>query len=438
MGGEEPGEPCGAAAKEQAWEWPRLPPLEGVKSRKRAVLWVKHRDASGEQLALSLEGRAAVAGLSADETSEILRELSSIHAADRTEERAWHARGHEALEVAVLPAGGDCVDAEASLAEAAAAAPHALVVPASAALAWGRGALEAVRGFRGVLLVVEDQQVTPASAKLLQDLGVTARWQVEALGAEDKLAAPVLRALVSVPLPVVLEDDEVGKHRFLHDVQIRSPIEPEMYPEAPLLAELLTEQLAPLYDEEFGADLDNLGRSLLGYDMRLSLMVEQRPAGEAPELLGFVAYKVWGEPQPCVSVCAVGVPQRFRGCGYGRRLMAVAEDQAALCSAAVGRKDKGLVCLRSFPSSVRFYTRLGYEKTDEAEALPEGMAEDDDDGPCVPMVRRCGTPTLKSAPAHSAKPLDPWSPRRSRHLEDGPTWMPADKFALPPAAAAAA
>ena len=51
-----------------------------------------------------------------------------------------------------------------------------------------------------------------------------------------------------------------------------------------------------------------------------ALIVSER---ELPrlDLMGFVAYKTWGPPVPGVSVGAVGVAQKHRGKGYGRRLM---------------------------------------------------------------------------------------------------------------------
>jgi predicted GNAT family acetyltransferase len=139
----------------------------------------------------------------------------------------------------------------------------------------------------------------------------------------------------------------------------------------------------------------------------------------ALDLIGFLAYKTWGPPAPGVSIGAVGVSSKHRGKGYGRQLMKVAEDRAALLGieGALGFVP-GEVRLRSFASAVQFYERIGYERIEEDD-------DDDEDAPCVPMVRRCApfSPRTAQRMASLLSPKqDPWSPKRSRALEDGPTW----------------
>jgi len=155
-----------------------------------------------------------------------------------------------------------------------------------------------------------------------------------------------------------------------------------------------------------------------------------------------------GPPSPGVSIGAVGTGSKHRGKGYGRQLMQVAEN----CAALLGWHGPegfvpGEVRLRSLATAVRFYERLGYERVEPVEGnaaekkmpgcpdLEEAERQeapvDDDDAPCVPMVKRM-TPlsphvAASLAPCFSPK-QDPWCPSQSRALEDGPTWPPISDF----------
>merc|ERR1712129_166067 len=204
--------------------------------------------------------------------------------------------------------------------------------------------------------------------------------------------------------------------------------------------------------EEFGADLPNFRRTQQEFGLKLSLLVE-KVAGAAEDeptltLLGFLAYKAWGPPSPGVSIGAVGTSSKYRGKGYGRQLMQVAENCAALLG---GHGPDGCVPgevrLRSLATAVRFYERLGYERVDsmegnaaektpgcpDLEATRQEAPVDEDDAPCVPMVKRM-TPfsprtAASLAPCFSPRP-DPWCPKQSRALEDGPTWPPISEFTV--------
>merc|ERR1719443_2429664 len=154
--------------------------------------------------------------------------------------------------------------------------------------------------------------------------------------------------------------------------------------------------------------------------------------------------KKWGLPAPGVSVGAIGVTASHRGHGYGQQLMMVAQEQAILAAHAAG-SDVAEVRLRSLASAVGFYERLGFERFEEDPKAekgkdtgagtrnpscrdPEAMhARDceDEDAPCVPMVLRCAVSTPLIGPGAFPSPMaDPWSPKRSRAFEDGPTWPP--------------
>ncbi|CAE7360451.1 NEW1 [Symbiodinium sp. KB8] len=243
-----------------------------------------------------------------------------------------------------------------------------------------------------------------------------------------------------------LEDElhELKEELLLNDVMLQDPEDDDAYAISGL-GSVIDEQLAEILLEEFGADLKNFRQAQRDFNLKLSLLVEERP-GEDPalDLLGFVAYKTWGPPVPGVSVGAVGIADKHRGKGYGRQLMKVAEDRAALLGIATAEGFRpGEVRLRSLASAVRFYERLGYERVEEDEdeakhtpACPDPerhageVDEDDDDGPCVPMVRKCAPPSpptlMKMGPLVSPKQA-PWCPKLSRALEDGPTWPSLDQ-----------
>lgn len=190
----------------------------------------------------------------------------------------------------------------------------------------------------------------------------------------------------------------------------------------PGLVELLDEQLHPLLVEEFAGNNDNLRKTQEDYGMRLVLMVEQKiQAGEEQlRLLGFLAYKVWSDPRPSVSICAMAVPTCTRGCGYGRRLLEVAMEAAV----DVSTDGMGLLTLLSLPEAVGFYARVGFQRSD-GEALSTSEFESED-VPCLPMSFRCCHPVSSSTMlvegAFVAAAEEPWSLPLCKALEDGPTW----------------
>jgi len=408
--------------------WLPVPPLEGVKSKKRPVIWFYLKSGAGAEgkgvlpvRSLSLSGRAVFHSLSPQEAAALLDNLTNEGVAeDSVEMHQWMVHRHASLKVMVLPEADE--DPWSTI---AANMPHVLVVHASSFLKESSSFRTALVTFPGALLVIAEE-LTPDLEELLSELAISERW-------------PCPNVHCRRPSPPALEpfaEDHQGPI-FLHDVLVRGPSSPEHYPK-PWLPELMEDQLAPLYLDEFGADLGNLRQSQHGYGIKLTLMLKERVADEVPELLGFLAYKSWGGPMPCVSVCAVGVPSRFRGCGYGRALMQVAEAEAA----RVGEpRAPGVVRFRSLATAVGFYSRLGYHRTDEdaetegtQESVPTGSQDSDEDAPCVPMERFCA-PAGSAPPSAPRSPLQAWSPRRARHLEDGPTWLPADAFELPEAAA---
>jgi len=192
----------------------------------------------------------------------------------------------------------------------------------------------------------------------------------------------------------------------------------------PGLPELLDEQLEPLMVEEFAGNVRNLRATQEGYGMRLLLLLKQQETqadGEQqPQLLGFLAYKVWSEPRPSVSICAMAVPARERGHGYGRSLLEVAMEVAV----DVSKDGMGLLTLLSLPEAVGFYSRVGFLRTDGQELnVTECEAED---APCLPMRRSCSRRDsaleflLEGAVDDIAE--ESWSSSLCKALEDGPTW----------------
>ncbi|CAJ1377261.1 unnamed protein product [Effrenium voratum] len=296
----------------------------------------------------------------------------------------------------------------------------------------------------GVLHVEVLKEDARAHAKT-SDVREKARQHI--LQIEKKIAQHRTKPLSDKEL-WLLEDELHGlkEELLLNDVELQDPDLEDAYAISGL-GEVIDEQLAELLMEEFGADLKNFRRAQLDWNLKLSLLVEQHPGQEPTlDLLGFVAFKTWGLPQPGVSIGAVGVADKHRGKGYGRQLMKVAEDRAAVLGVDTPEGFRpGEVRLRSLASAVRFYERLGYQRREEETAMktpacpdPERAADADEDGPCVPMARKCAPPSprgaLKMGPLLS--PEQPaWCPAISRALEDGPTW-PTREQLLPESAAA--
>jgi GNAT superfamily N-acetyltransferase len=247
------------------------------------------------------------------------------------------------------------------------------------------------------------------------------------------------------------EELDALREVLLNDITVQNPDSAEEYPLSGL-KQVIDEQLSEILMEEFGADLPNFRRTQQEFGLKLSLLVE-KVAGAAEDeptltLLGFLAYKAWGPPSPGVSIGAVGTSSKYRGKGYGRQLMQVAENCAALLG---GHGPDGFVPgevrLRSLATAVRFYERLGYERVDsmegnaaektpgcpDLEATRQEAPVDEDDAPCVPMVKRMTPVSPRTAaslaPCFSPRP-DPWCPKQSRALEDGPTWPPISEFTV--------
>lgn len=260
---------------------------------------------------------------------------------------------------------------------------------------------------------------------------------IEAESAGEDSVAYTARHFVSKSEPPVL----------LHNVQVRGPQSPQMYPMSGL-DEVIDKDLCELLMDEFAGDLANFRKTQKEFKVKLSLLVEHRPADEDRPcvLLGFLAFKKWGLPSPGVSVGAVGVSARQRGKGYGQQLMDVAQEQAILAAQASGSL-VGEVRLRSLASAVGFYKRLGFEVIDEGsdnEAAartpscpdPEavaGVGFEAEDAPCVPMVLRCHLSSPGPKLPLKSPAAEPWTPNRSRAFEDGPTWPPMMDFSLPDA-----
>jgi GNAT superfamily N-acetyltransferase len=298
-----------------------------------------------------------------------------------------------------------------------AAAPHVLVVEAEVLSADVCGIFT---DFTGGLLVVETSQLA-FGKRCLCDLRINSRWRL----VEQK-------SLVCEPCKVLLEDV-----RFDEDEEAATS---EGTPLAGL-TDVMKEQFGPLYIEEFGlgslSPFGNLKRTQDGYGLRLSFLVTPaQDEDDVPELLGFLAYKSWGGRKPGVSIAATAVPDIHQRKGLGRLLMSVAQAKAA--AAGYGQEKPGCVFLRSLPTAVGFYLRIGARAFhhDGSEVLDVEAIDTDEDAPCVPMELECPPVDRPCWPAVDENTHEPWSPRRAAHLEDGPTWLPLESLlALPMAGA---
>mmetsp|Transcript_107153 Transcript_107153/g.303010 ORF Transcript_107153/g.303010 Transcript_107153/m.303010 type:complete len:469 (+) Transcript_107153:57-1463(+) len=425
--------PAGAACRSLApppelnLTWPPLRPLLGVKSKKRVVLKLALQGSAEGFAELTLSTRAALTGMAATEAVGLFEEVARLSKGQpeggnsKQSCAPWTLEAHEDLQLAHVSAFDTGTALEEQLASAVASAPHVLVVDAAVL---SEELWHTFGSFKGAVLMVTGEQADPQVDRHLYALGITTRWCLARSKHVSSVASESAGcSLISEPLEVCLHNVEIARSGTVtcegHSL--------------PGLGTLVQEQLGPLYLDEFGADLGNLGTAQHDYGLKLSLLVEPKPVGETPELLGFLAYKPWAAPRPGVSVAAVGVSGEHRGRGLGRKMMDVATAEAAaaggLCEAG------GRVYLRSLPTAVPFYVRLGYTPVLETGTASDGVPEltsleiaapalykdgaIDEDAPCVPMMSRA-----VSAGAHAQ--AEPWSPRRARHLEDGPTWLRRD------------
>lgn len=112
-------------------------------------------------------------------------------------------------------------------------------------------------------------------------------------------------------------------------------------------------------------------------------------------LLGFMIYNLRGRPSRSMGILRVAVPSKFRGAGYGKRLMQFAMSLAK----SLPREDCGSVVCSSLEESVAFYNRLGFQK-DNNEALQDTSEREEDLVPGqVWMKYKLGRPVPKSKTA---------------------------------------
>ncbi|CAJ1348703.1 unnamed protein product, partial [Effrenium voratum] len=312
----------------------------------------------------------------------------------------------------------------------------------------------------GVLHVEVLKEDARAHAKT-SDVREKARQHI--LQIEKKIAQHRTKPLSDKEL-WLLEDELHGlkEELLLNDVELQDPDLEDAYAISGL-GEVIDEQLAELLMAE-----------LLGFlrDQRAAPDSVWRGLEELPE--GSAGLELEAEfaggaaPRPGANVGPAGVCslqdmgaaaarcQHRRGGRGGQAprkgLWSAADEKVAEDRAAVLGVDTpegfrpGEVRLRSLASAVRFYERLGYQRREEETAMktpacpdPERPADaDSEDGPCVPMARKCAPPSprgaLKMGPLLS--PEQPaWCPAISRALEDGPTW-PTREQLLPESAAA--
>lgn len=172
----------------QLRELPRPPALLGVKSKRRPVLSLQSLMAdnflpeaqapsllpktaaamTGSTLLLGLAARASVAGLSAEEAAQLCAELAAPDAGD---EGLWSCWRYEGLKVKCLSAAP-----EEQLAKLAEDTPHVISLQLDL-LQTCVGAIQVLRDFKGILIVVESPSCVEAvNSGLLETLGITTRW----------------------------------------------------------------------------------------------------------------------------------------------------------------------------------------------------------------------------------------------------------------------
>lgn len=331
---------------------PAPPALEGVKSKRRAVLSLGLVAAPGlgdactlpataaatskQSLLLGLGARASVVGLTAEAAASLLRRLAGPEASDDGGRIGISV--HEGLRVATLagPAGE-------ALVAAAAAAPHVVCVDIRSVRSSG-GACAVLKNFKGALLVLEvldGEASSELDDTVLRALGVTSRW------------AFTCDSVQSLSVPDALETEMIA------DLKLRDLLQDPQ-------AAALVAAAQPVYDEHFH---ESLLEDVVGWEnSQVGFLVAKKPGGEL-EFCGLIVYKHWGAPLRSMSILRVVVPQKFRMQGFGRVLMRWAIGKAR----ELPRSQCTRITLCSMPDAIPFYERLQFTPIplDDMEPIPQ-------------------------------------------------------------------
>lgn len=369
-------DPTAAGKPAAAQPLPELPvpgALEGIKSRKRPVLTMGLRrpnPGTGDAqvgtftLQLCMASRVTLGHLARDEACELLAALAP---ADGECSKRWEVSRHAGLKVVAMSVEAPL---EEELRRAVAAGPHLLCVP----MEMIRSQLNLcaiLRKFKGAIVVVEDESASIDDPSIIGPLvlaGITERWcALDGGEVWQQAAAP------AVPATEIIGDITS------RDVETKESIA------------LLVEQVQPLYDEHFHADLREELSSWEG--ARLAFLVRARPKaadGEPQqEALGVIVYKFWEPPLRAMSIPRLVVLKKWRMLGCGRLLMRWAMDKAQQKPPRECTK----VTLCAMPEAIPFYERLKFapRKMEEEEASAEAEGSTLMPG-AVWMEYRCGKP----------------------------------------------
>jgi len=348
-----------------AWPVPRA--LEGVKSKKRAIVKVDGDASAGEAvlhaagLALTLESRVAAVGAAGRAAA------AWLGAADAPGGAVWTHRG-----LAVAHLGPHLAGAGAEVAEHFAAVSRALaarpqVVLLDEALGAGSAAWvgafrlllrqEGLQGFGGAVVVCCETE-TFATRRVCSE-----KWIVDA-GKVRREEAPtqslqIVEDAFGVGSAATAGEDGPGAGRGGGRRRGRQQAQddgPALLDEARELSEYIFEE--------------DLADCALQQGWTVTLLAEAQQDGTRA-LCGYLCYRMIPAPRAEMHIERLAVAQRTRGRGHARQLMQWALEEAArlppdVCSS--------LTC-SAFDKVVPFYARFGFE----VAPRPDAKAQDDEE-----------------------------------------------------------
>lgn len=342
-------------------QWPVPTPLEGIKSRTKAIFKSAELDLQVgaatfhvPSASISLESRIAAIGESGSALAAVLLgdlKVSSGKVTPHAKLSVVHLGPHLAGADALAP------QHSAAIMSALEERPQVVVLEEAVGTggeAWLRAFSEVLRSkalslFKGAVIVcVEDE--TFDIRRVCQE-----RWT---LATGSKICQESIPTGLEVVEDALKVDDEDGASGKAAKRRMQ---------EAAASAEALLEEARELSQYCFEEDIIEKART---HNWTLSILTDT--VSDVVSLRGFVVYRMIAAPRAELYVERLAVPRKFRGHGYAQLLMSWVRSRAA----RMPQSECSLITCSAFDKVVPFYQKLGFEVCERPDGEEEEEMED--------------------------------------------------------------